>query len=76
MSTAGELVNLMAVDCQKLLEVSSNFSMIWSAPLQIILGLVFLYRTLGVSVFAGVAMMLFFMPMNLVSGKLAQKYQV
>jgi hypothetical protein len=77
LSTAGELVNLMSVDCQKLLEISSNFSMIWSAPLQIIFGLVFLFRTLGaLSVLSGVAIMILLMPMNIVSGKLAQKYQV
>ena len=51
--------------------------MIWSAPLQIIFGLVFLFRTLGaLSVLSGVAIMILLMPMNIVSGKLAQKYQV
>ena len=76
LSTAGELVNLMSVDCQKILEIASNFSMIWSTPIQIIVGLVFLFRTLGVSVFAGLAMTILLMPMNIISGKLAQKYQV
>ena len=50
--------------------------MIWSAPLQVIFGLVFLFRTLGISVLSGVAMTILFMPMNIVSGKLAQKFQV
>ncbi|XP_028401273.1 multidrug resistance-associated protein 1-like [Dendronephthya gigantea] len=75
LSTAGELVNLMSVDCQKILEITSNFAIIWSTPLQIIFGLVFLFRTLGVSVLSGLAMMILLMPVNMCSGKLAQKYQ-
>lgn len=66
----------MAVDCQKVLEIASNLSVIWSSPLQIIVGLVFLFNTLGVSVLSGIAMMILLMPMNIVSGKLAGKYQV
>ena len=76
LSTAGELVNLMSVDGQKLLEIASNFAIIWSSPLQIIVGLYFLFDTLGVSVISGVAVMILLMPMNIVSGKLAQKFQV
>lgn len=75
-STAGEMVNLMAVDCQKLVEVSSNFSLVWSAPLQIIVALIFLFRTLGVSVLSGLAVMIIMTPMNVVSGKLGEKFQV
>lgn len=56
--------------------VASNFSMLWSTPLQIIVALVFLFRTLGVSVLSGVAVMIIMMPMNIVSGKLGQKFQV
>ena len=66
----------MSVDGQKLLEIASNFAVIWSAPLQIIVGLYFLFDTLGVSVLSGIAVMILLMPMNVVSGKLAQKYQV
>ena len=56
--------------------VASNFSMLWSTPLQIIVALVFLFRTLGVSVLSGVAVMIFMMPMNIVSAKLGQTFQV
>ncbi|XP_046853052.1 multidrug resistance-associated protein 1-like isoform X2 [Xenia sp. Carnegie-2017] len=75
LSTSGELVNLMSVDCQTLLNVASNFSIIWSSPLQIIVGLFFLFRTLGVSVLSGLAVMILLIPMNMVSGKLVQKFQ-
>ena len=37
---------------------------LWSAPLQIILSLVFLYLTLGPSIFAGFAIMVLMIPIN------------
>lgn len=70
-STTGEIVNLMAVDAQRFMEVVTYLHMIWSAPLQIALALYFLYDLLGPSVFAGLAVMLLLIPVN---GVLA-KYQ-
>ena len=50
---AGELVNLISVDCQKLEEATMFITFIWSCPLQIGLALYFLYLELGSAVFAG-----------------------
>ena len=41
-----------------------HLHMIWSAPYQIILSLVFLYLTMGPSIFAGFAVMVLMIPLN------------
>lgn len=49
----GEIVNLMAVDAQCFMDLLIYVNSIWSAPLQIILALYFLWGNLGPSVLAG-----------------------
>ena len=34
-STAGEIVNLMSVDCQRIMEVMNFFFFAWTTPLQV-----------------------------------------
>ncbi|XP_055852928.1 multidrug resistance-associated protein 1 isoform X4 [Episyrphus balteatus] len=63
-STVGEIVNLMAVDAQRFMELTTYLNMLWSAPLQIILALYFLWNLLGISVLAGLAVMIILIPIN------------
>ncbi|XP_055295156.1 multidrug resistance-associated protein 1-like [Sitodiplosis mosellana] len=63
-STVGEVVNLMAVDAQHLMDLSSYIHEIWSCPLKIALALYFLYDLLGYSAFAGLAVMIILIPLN------------
>ncbi|KAI9339681.1 P-loop containing nucleoside triphosphate hydrolase protein [Obelidium mucronatum] len=63
-STVGEIVNLMSVDAGRLGDLTTYFHIIWSGPFQICLALYFLYFTLGVAIFAGVAVMLLMIPIN------------
>uniref|UniRef100_A0A8C2H4Q5 ABC-type glutathione-S-conjugate transporter n=1 Tax=Cyprinus carpio TaxID=7962 RepID=A0A8C2H4Q5_CYPCA len=63
-STVGEVVNLMSVDAQRFMDLTTFLNMLWSAPLQIILALFFLWRNLGPSVLAGVAVMVLLIPFN------------
>ncbi|XP_072938928.1 multidrug resistance-associated protein 1 isoform X2 [Epargyreus clarus] len=63
-STVGEIVNLMSVDAQRFVELTAYLNMIWSAPLQITLALYFLWRILGPSVLAGLAVMIVLIPVN------------
>ncbi|KAF5915974.1 hypothetical protein HPG69_003047 [Diceros bicornis minor] len=69
-STVGEIVNLMSVDAQRLMEVAPFLNLLWSAPVQIILAIYFLWQNLGPSVLAGVALMVLLIPLN---GALAMK---
>ena len=54
----------MSVDAQKLMDLCTYLHIAWSGPLQIILALYFLHQTMGVSIFAGVAVMIMMIPIN------------
>lgn len=43
-STVGEVVNLMSVDAQRFMDLTTFLNMLWSAPLQIFLALYFLWQ--------------------------------
>ncbi|XP_031219019.1 multidrug resistance-associated protein 1 isoform X2 [Mastomys coucha] len=75
-STVGEIVNLMSVDAQRFMDLATYINMIWSAPLQVILALYFLWLSLGPSVLAGVAVMIFMVPFNAVMAMKTKTYQV
>ena len=74
--TVGELLNLMSVDAQRLMDVMTYFHSVWSAPLKIILALVFLWFTMGPSIFAGVAVLIALIPINTVLTAIQKRYQV
>ncbi|XP_036797961.1 multidrug resistance-associated protein 1 isoform X1 [Oncorhynchus mykiss] len=75
-STVGEIVNLMSVDAQRFMDLITYINMIWSAPLQVILALYFLWQNLGPSVLAGVAVMVLMVPINGVIAMKTKTYQV
>lgn len=75
-STVGEIVNLMSVDAQRFMDTVTYLNMVWSAPLQIVLSLIFLYLTMGPSIFAGFAVMVIMLPVNAFLGAQARKLQV
>ncbi|NWH63151.1 MRP1 protein, partial [Geococcyx californianus] len=62
--TTGEIVNLMSADAQQLMELTANINLLWSAPFQIIMAVIFLWKELGPSVLAGVAVLLLVIPIN------------
>lgn len=72
-STVGEIVNLMAVDAQRFMDLTTYINMLWSAPLQIGLALYFLWRILGPSVLAGLGVMIILIPVN---GYIANKIKI
>uniref|UniRef100_A0A668AKG9 Multidrug resistance-associated protein 1 n=1 Tax=Myripristis murdjan TaxID=586833 RepID=A0A668AKG9_9TELE len=75
-STVGEIVNLMSVDAQRFMDLITYLNMIWSAPLQVVLALYFLWQNLGPSVLAGVAVMILMVPVNAVIAMKTKTYQV
>ncbi|XP_048799491.1 multidrug resistance-associated protein 1-like isoform X1 [Lagopus muta] len=62
--TTGEMVNLISADAQQLMELIVNINLLWSAPFQIIMAVIFLWKELGPSVLAGVAVLLLVIPLN------------
>ncbi|XP_061394491.1 multidrug resistance-associated protein 1 isoform X14 [Musca vetustissima] len=75
-STVGEIVNLMAVDAQRFMDLTTYLNMLWSAPLQIALALYFLWQLLGPSVLAGLAVMIILIPVNGVIANRIKTYQI
>ncbi|XP_058980638.1 multidrug resistance-associated protein 1 isoform X16 [Musca domestica] len=75
-STVGEIVNLMAVDAQRFMDLTTYLNMLWSAPLQIGLALYFLWQLLGPSVLAGLAVMIVLIPVNGVIANRIKTYQI
>lgn len=75
-STVGEIVNLMAVDAQRFMDLVTYLNMLWSAPLQITLAIYFLWNILGPSVLAGLAVMIILIPVNGVIANKAKNLQI
>lgn len=75
-STSGEIVNLMAVDSQRFQELLMYGNLWWSAPYQIFLSILLLYRELGWSVFAGVACMALVLPANAFIASCIKRFQI
>jgi len=66
----------MSVDAERLKDVMTSFHSAWSAPLQIVIAVVFLWFTMGPSIFVGVMVLLVLIPVNTGLATLRKKYQV
>jgi ABC-type multidrug transport system fused ATPase/permease subunit len=65
MTTIGTIINLMAIDSFKVSEVCAYLHFLTaSVPVQVIIAIVLLYRVLGFSSFAGIALMVLILPVN------------
>ncbi|XP_046565290.1 multidrug resistance-associated protein 1-like [Haliotis rubra] len=63
-TTTGEIVNLMSVDIQRICDVMTNLALLSSVPIQIVVSIAMIYRTIGASVFSGLGLLLFLLPLN------------
>ncbi|XP_070311189.1 multidrug resistance-associated protein 1-like isoform X2 [Odocoileus virginianus] len=54
----------MAIDAQQLMDLMTNINLLWSAPFQILMAISLLWQELGPAVLAGVAVLVFVIPMN------------
>lgn len=71
--TVGEMVNHQSVDSSRLDGTMQYLHMLWSGPIQIAVSLALLYRIVGVSVFAGLGVLVLMIPINL---QISQKLSV
>ncbi|XP_044944140.1 multidrug resistance-associated protein 1-like isoform X4 [Mustela putorius furo] len=62
--STGEITNLMSADAQQLMDLTANLSLLWSAPFQILMAISLLWQELGPAVLAGVAVLVFVIPVN------------
>ena len=54
----------MSVDVRCIVDFLPNLQLIWSAPLQAVIAIISLYFTMGISIFAGVGVMVAVIPLN------------
>lgn len=59
----GETTNLVAIECQKLFEVTQEGHLVWSCPLSMVIVTVLLLVTLGKATLVGMASMIIFVPL-------------
>lgn len=62
--TTGDIVNYMAVDAQRLQDLTQFAQQIWSAPFQIVICMWSLYNLVGWSMMAGIVVMIIMMPLQ------------
>lgn len=67
----GKIVNLMAGDANRMSQVVSGSYFIYGAPFEIIIASTFLYQLLGLSAFAGFAILFIGWPLNSIVSKRA-----
>ena len=73
--STGDIVNYMAVDAQRLQDLTQYGQQLWSAPFQITLCMVSLYNLVGYSMLAGVGIMVLSIPLNGVLARYMKKLQ-
>lgn len=73
--STGDIVNYMAVDTQRLQDLTQYGQQLWSAPFQITLCMISLYQLVGVSMFAGVGAMIAMIPINGLIAKVSKNLQ-
>ena len=64
-ATVGEMSNILSVNAQMLADLTTYLNVVWSAPLQIILSLIMLYKYLGISAIIGVGTVILIIPLNI-----------
>ncbi|RDI78769.1 hypothetical protein Vi05172_g11350 [Venturia inaequalis] len=73
--STGDIVNLMAVDTQRISDLSRQGHQLWSSPFQIILCMGSLFHLLGWVGLAGVVVMAVMVPVNIFIAGIMKKFQ-
>lgn len=73
--TTGDIVNYMAVDAQRLQDLTQFAQQVWSAPFQIAICMFSLYQLVGWSMLAGVGVMIIMIPINGFIARFMKKLQ-
>ncbi|PFH60916.1 hypothetical protein XA68_10114 [Ophiocordyceps unilateralis] len=73
--TTGDIVNYMAVDAQRLQDLTQFLHQAWSSPFQIIICMVSLYNLVGWSMMAGIVVMIVMMPLQGFVAKIMRNLQ-
>ncbi|KAK3796141.1 hypothetical protein RRG08_018142 [Elysia crispata] len=67
--TTGEIVSIMAEDCDRLINESNIMFFLFTSPIQVTMALILLYKQIGNATFVGLALLLTLLPLNAWCGK-------
>lgn len=73
--STGDIVNMQSVDTQRLQDLTQFGLQLWSAPLQIVLCMASLYQLVGLSMLAGIGVMIIMIPLNGLIARLTKTLQ-
>uniref|UniRef100_A0A8C5VSM2 Multidrug resistance-associated protein 1-like n=1 Tax=Microcebus murinus TaxID=30608 RepID=A0A8C5VSM2_MICMU len=71
--STGQIINLMSADAQQLMDFTANLNLLWSGPFQILMAIYLLWQELGSAVLAGVAVLVFVIPINALAATRVKK---
>lgn len=74
--STGDIVNYMAIDQQRLADLTQYGLQLLSAPFQIVLCMISLYQLVGLPMLAGVGAMVLTVPLNALIAKMMKKLQI
>ncbi|CAH1736108.1 unnamed protein product [Aphis gossypii] len=74
-TAVGQVINLISNDVNRF-DCAINLHYLWIGPLQIIIGIYFLWQEIGVSLLIGVATFFFFIPLQSWMGKIISKFRL
>lgn len=75
-TTVGEIINLMAVDAMRFIEMLQHAHMVWAGPLVIALAIYFLWQIIGVAVVTGLVVLILMLPINGYLAALMRTFQM
>ncbi|GFR76865.1 multidrug resistance-associated protein 1 [Elysia marginata] len=67
--TTGEIVSIMAEDCDRLINESNMIFFLFTSPIQVTVALILLYKQIGNATFVGLGLLLTLLPLNAWCGK-------
>jgi ATP-binding cassette, subfamily C (CFTR/MRP), member 1 len=65
--STGQITNLMSIDVQHLQDIVTSLHSLWYSVFQIVVSLIFLWQQMGVSIFAGVLVIILSIPLTAIS---------
>ncbi|KAL9538569.1 hypothetical protein MBANPS3_010833 [Mucor bainieri] len=74
-ASTGAIVNLMGTDASRIADFSALWFVILSAPIELVIGIYFLYQLIGMACIYGLLIMVFILPVNHFNSKYFAKTQ-
>ena len=75
-TSVGEMINLISVDASVFVDLLMYVNNLWTAPLQIIICIILLWKHLGVAALAGLLVMIILIPLNAFINEKSRKFGI